>query len=118
MRGRVADLGIQTAHHSGERERLGAIGDYEVVRFECALDVVEGLELAIRAGAAHDNPGLRYPVEIERMQRLSELDHHVVGHIDHVVERAHPAQFKAPPDQYGRRSDLDLRHRQRRIART
>ena len=55
--------------------------------------------------------------EVERVQRLSEFEHHVVGRIDDVVERAHPAQFEPAPEPRGRRPDLDSGHRERGVAR-
>ena len=44
-RGRVGDLGVEAAHHAGERDAAIAVADHEVVLDERALDVVERREL-------------------------------------------------------------------------
>ena len=51
------------------------------------------------------------------MQRLSQFEHHVVGRVDHVVQRAHPAQLQPPAHPERRGPDLDSANRQRRVAR-
>ena len=116
-RGRVADFGVETAHHAGDCERLVGVGDQQVVRIERAGDVVERDELARLAGAAHDDLALGDFRVIEGVQRLAEFEHDVVGRIDDVVERAHPAQFQPALEPRRRRTDLDSGHRERGVAR-
>ncbi len=40
-------------------------------------------------------------VEIERVKRFTYLEHHIIGGIDDVVDRAHPDQPKATLDPVG-----------------
>ena len=85
-----ADLGGRAAHHAGERDRAGVVGDHQVVGIERADDVVEGGQLLPRFGPAHhDRPG--QPGPVERVQWLPGLQHHVVGDVDGERDRAHPA---------------------------
>ena len=53
-----------------------------------ALDVVErGHRLAL-AGAPHDDPPAAHLVEVEGVERLAGGEHHVVGDVDDVRDRA------------------------------
>ena len=68
-------------------------------------------------GAPHDDLGAGDLRAVERVQRLAQFEHHVVGRVDDVVERAHPAQFEPAPDPDRRRADLDAGHRERGVTR-
>ena len=114
---RIADLRVEAAHHARNRQRLVAVGDQQVARIERARDVVERDKLARIACAAHDYLAAGDFAVVERMQRLTQFEHHVVGRVDDVVERAHPAKFKPAPEPRRRRPNLDSGHRERGIAR-
>ena len=54
-----------------------------------AVDAVERAHRFAGRGAAHDDAPAGEPLEIERVHRLADLEHHVVGHVDDVVDRPH-----------------------------
>ncbi len=94
LAGAPADLGVQTAHHAGERDRPPRVGDDQHAGGKLALDAVERHHLL--AGARRANADLRRTaalagtelVEVEGMQRLPQLPEHEVGDVDDVVDRA------------------------------
>ena len=89
----VGDLGVEAAHHAGERHRaaLGR-GDDGHVGGKRALDVVERGERAAVFGLADDHMGAAVfalqLVQVERMERLAEQEQDVVRHVDDVVDGA------------------------------
>ena len=85
-----ADLGGLPAHHPGEADRPGVVGDEQVVRVEGPVDVVEGAQPLAGPGPAHDDRAGQ-PVGVVGVQRLAELEHHVVGDVDGQRDRAHAA---------------------------
>ena len=73
----------------GNADRALGVGDEQHVGRELALDVVEGLEALPGDGAADDDrgPPVGAGVDrggIERVDRLAELEHHVVRGVDDV----------------------------------
>ena len=71
------------------------VGDDQHLRIERALDAVErGQPLAGAGAADHQRPAVE-PIEIERVHRLPELEHHVVGDVDDVVDRPDAGRFEA-----------------------
>ena len=50
------------------------------------------------------------PIEIERVRRLTELEHHVIGDVDNVVDRAYPGGFEPPGQPRWRRSHRDFEY--------
>ena len=83
-----ADLGVAPAHDAADRGRALGVGDHEHVGVERALDAVERAQRLARPRAADHERRPRQPFEIERVHRLAELEHHVVGDVDDVVDRA------------------------------
>ena len=59
------------------------------------LDVVEGGERLALAGDAHPEPGTGHLGQVVRVVGLAQLEHHVVGHVDHVADRAHAHAARA-----------------------
>ena len=97
----VGDLGALTAHHPGERDRTAVVGDQQVTRVEFAVDPVEGSQLLARTGTPHDDrPAQLRPVE--RVSRLTDREHHVIGDVHHQRDRSHPAQHQSPLQPGGR----------------
>ena len=89
-RGLVGDLGVEPAHHAGERDAARAVADHEVAGHQRARDAVERGELLAVAGAASRRSRRVVSVSrVERVQRLAELEHHVVRDVDEVRDRAH-----------------------------
>ena len=83
-----ADLRLGAAHDPGERDRARLVGDHQIVRLEHTLRVVERDEPLPRTRAAHDHLAVQR-VEVERVQRVPEREHHVVRDVDDVRDRAH-----------------------------
>ena len=52
-------------------------------------DVVEGHQPLAVGRVAHDDAGAGEPVQVERVQRLAELEHRVVRGVDHGRDRPH-----------------------------
>ena len=83
---RRADLAVQAAHDTGQRDRLALVPDHQVVGLHCAVLPVQGRKTAACAerGDAHRTQ----PAAVERVHGLAEFQHDVVGEIDQDVERA------------------------------
>ena len=89
------DLRGRPAHHAREADRAGVVGDEQVVGVEAALHVVEGGErLARLRPPHHDGPG--QPRRVVGVQRLAQLQHHVVGDVDDQRDGAHPGPEEPP----------------------
>ena len=87
----VTHLAGLTAHHARKRDRLLAVGDDEVVGAELALLAVESGHRLALAGAPHDDARALQLLEVEGMERMSELEQDEVGRVDHVADGPHSA---------------------------
>src|SRR5207237_574759 len=54
--------------------------------------------------------------EVEGVQRLAALEHHVVGDVDHVVDRAHAETLEPAAHPQRRRTDLHSTHDARHVT--
>ena len=79
--GRVRNLGRESTHHTGETNRARTIGDQQVFGVQRALLLVERCELLPRARTTHDDAAGQL-VEVVAVNRLAELEHHVVGDVN------------------------------------
>ena len=61
-------------------------------------------------GEPHDDAAPREPVEVERVQRAAAFEHHVVGDVDDVADRAHAREHEPALQPVGR---LPHRHASR-----
>lgn len=85
----VGDLRVGAAHDAREADRAAVVGDDQVLGVEDADRPVERGELLALLGAAHPDR----PVDagaVVGVQRLAELQHHIVGDVDGERDRAHP----------------------------
>ena len=57
-------------------------------------------------GRSNDDPLAAQLMEVEGVQRLPHLQHHVVGDVGHVVDAALPYRLKTLDQPGGRRADL------------
>ena len=91
---------MQAAHGPGHRDGPGGVRDHHVVGIEVAQHVIEGLQLLAGLGPAdHDGPA--EPVGVERVQRLAQLEHQVVGDVH---GQGHAAQASpGQPDPHAQR---------------
>ena len=112
--GVVLDLGIHTAHNTGQRHGALAVGDEAHAGVEHALLAVERRELLILLGGAnhHATPALALGkgVQVKGVQRLTGEHHHVVGDVDDVVVRTHAQGVEALDHPVGRGADLHVAH--------
>ena len=74
-------LGRRAAHDGGKRDDTRVVGDDEVLGVERAVRTVQCGQPLPRSRPAHQQrPG--EPAEVERVHRLAEFEHHVVGDVD------------------------------------
>ena len=104
-RRRLADLGLLAAHDPGERDGAVGVGDHEIVGDELARDAVERRQLLAGRGAANDDLAAVQRREVERVQRVPEREHHVVGHVDDVRDRPLAGQEEPRPQPLRRLAD-------------
>ena len=82
------------AHDAGEPERLLLVADEEQVGLEIEHLAVQQRERLAGAREAHDDGAVEQAVVV-RVQRLSLLEHHVVGDVDDRRNRADAAALEA-----------------------
>ena len=93
-RRRLRHLRLEPAHHAGQRDRRLRIRDSEHIGRKLLFVAVDHHHLLALPGASHDDLASAQLLEIESVQRLAQLQHHVVRDIDDDVDRAHPAGDK------------------------
>ena len=106
-----AYLGIGPAHHTRHRLRARPVGDDEHVVRQGAFDAVEGPNRFPGPRAADPQLAACEPVEVERVHRLAQLDHHVIRDVDDVVDGPDAGRFEPRRHPGRRRSDCHLGHR-------
>ena len=92
------DLGRRAAHDPGDPQGPGGIGDEQGLRLELALDVVERLHALALACEADDDPAVVDGGRVEHVDRLAELQHHVVADVDDVADRPLAGRHEAHLD--------------------
>ena len=100
VRGLVVHAAGLAAHDTGEaddaRRPAGrAVRDEQVLRVEGAVDAVERLQVLPRTRATHDDRADEAG-GVVRVQRLPEVEHDVVRHVDREVDGPH-ARLLQPP---------------------
>ncbi len=113
----VVDLGARAAHDAGDRGRALVVFDDEHLRVEAADLVVERRDLLAVVRAADREPVARDAVEVERVDRVAGLEHHVVGDVDDVRDRALAGGHEARLQPGRRRGDRDVLEHARGEAR-
>ena len=98
------------AHHAADRLRAIRVRDDEHVRLERALDAVQRPQRLAGARAPNHEPPSGNALEIERVHRLSDLEHHVVGDVDDVVDRPDAGGREPIGEPRRRGPDADLEH--------
>ena len=102
-----SDLRLGATHHAGDADRTVRVRDDQRVRRELANDVVERLQALTLAGESHDDPSVVDGRGVERVDRLAELQHHVVADVDDVAHRSLPGGQQPHLDLVRRRTDSD-----------
>ena len=106
-----------SAHDPGDRGGAGGVLDQDHVGVERARLAVEGLDLLAVARAADGERRALDAVEVERVQRLPGEQHHVVGDVDDVRDRALAGGHQPRLQPQRARSDLDVLEHARGEAR-
>ena len=104
----LADLGLLSAHDPGESDRPLGVGDEQIVRLEIPLDSVQRSQLLALVRAADDDLAAANRVVVEGVQGVAERQHHVIGDVDDVRDRAHPGREQARFQPERRRTDPDV----------
>ena len=117
----LVDLGVEAAHDTGQAHRgLAVVGDDGHVGRERALLLVEGHELLALVRRAHHDVALAVAdgelAQVEGVQGLARKEHHIVGDVDDVVDRAGTGSSHAAGQPVGAGADLDVLHDAGRIA--
>src|SRR6185436_9342393 len=113
---RVADLALRTTDHAAEGDGVLRVGDDAGGFVELSCLSVERLHFLVLVAFADDDRFVCELVEIERVQRVSEGEHHVVGGVDDVVDRAKAYGFEALADFWRRFFDIDATNHETGIA--
>ncbi len=102
-RGAGVHLAVATAHDAGHRHRADAVRHHRHGRIERPIDAVKGEQPLPRAGQAGQEPAVAEPSAVERVERLAQLEHRVVGDVDHVVDGSLAHGLEPPREPRGRR---------------
>src|SRR3954452_22413220 len=92
---RSTDLGGGATHHAADRDRPASVRDDDVGGIQRALDTVESADALAGGGSSYDDVAGQLRV-VEGMQRLTEIEHHVVGDIDGQRDRTHTGEGEPP----------------------
>jgi hypothetical protein len=114
----VPDLGVRPAHDPRERDAAGGVGDEQRVGPELPLLAVERLERLALGRPAHHDPFLGEQAQVEGVERVSQLEEHVVRDVDDDVDRPDAAGLEAGRHPGRSGPDAHVADDPRRVART
>jgi len=112
--GFLRDLGLAPAHHPCDAQRSCCITHQHSGRIEFAFHPIQGGEGFTNTRRAGDDlnrfPGSPFNknIIIESMQWLTDLQHHVIGGVDNIVDRPHPGKFESALNQAWALADLNV----------
>ena len=112
------DLAALASHDAGQRDGPFGIADDEIVGIERRASTPSSVfSFSPPLRAAHDDGAAPHAVEIERVNRVAELEEDQVGDVDDVGDGAH-AEAREPVAEPRRRGpDLDVDHDRRAVVR-
>ena len=100
--GGIGDFGLKSAHDAGNSDWSFAVADHHLsVQF--VFDSVERRELFAWLGISDDDLVAVQFVSVERVKRLTEFEHHVVGKVDQEADGADARSFEPRLDPSGGR---------------
>ena len=106
--GRGVDAAVLAPHHAGNRQGAGVVGNHQGIATQGDFLAVEQHQLLAFFSHAHADAAIDLR-EIESVQRLAQLDHHVVGDVDGGVDAAHVGTTQAlDHPQRGRLRKVDV----------
>ena len=119
LAGGVGDLAVLAAHDAGQAARALLIGDDHHARRRAGAPRRPACAGARRRSrGARRSSTSRKRCAIERVQRLADFEHDVVGHVDDVADRPHAGEVQTALQPVRRRSNLDAAHDRRGEPRT
>ncbi len=86
-----------SAHYAADSYRAGRICHHAHIFFELALNAVKRANFFSRTRAAHHDAAFVQLVEVEGVQWMTQLEHHVVRYVHHVVDGFLVDRFQALP---------------------
>ncbi|MNE49732.1 hypothetical protein D3C80_1442740 [compost metagenome] len=99
---------VLATHHTGNGQGAGVVGDHQGIATQSDFLAVEQHQLLALFSHAHADPAVDFG-EIEGMQGLAQLKHHVVGDVDGSVDAAHVGTTQAlDHPQRGRTRQVDV----------
>src|SRR6185295_3039208 len=114
----VVDFSVGTAHHPGNGYRSIRVGDYQHLRSKLSLKSVERRDSFAPRRTSHDDTMPVQQIQIEGVSGLPHLEHHVVGYVGNVVDRALPYRLEPLGEPFRRRRDLHTLNNPRGVSRT
>ena len=112
-----ADLGVLSAEDPRDPERTLFVRDHERALGQDTLDVVQRADRFVATRRTSDQDAAAQLPMVVRMERLSQLEHHVVGDIHDVVDRPHARRDEARLHPGRRRTEPHAREESGREAR-
>ena len=94
--GGKGDFGFSAAHDSADTHgaRAVAIGNHADARIELAIDPVESFHFFVLFRAADNDFVVAHFVVVKRVQRVAQLQHHVVRNVDYIADDGNAGSFK------------------------
>ena len=93
--GRLGHLAVGATHHPGEPDRALRIGDDQGLGRQRPLNVIERDDPLAFPGRPDDDHAAGHGRGVEDVDRLAQLEHHVVARVDGVRDRAHARRRQA-----------------------
>src|SRR5687767_911975 len=81
-----SNFGILSAHDPRQCDRIVSVTDQEIVLAQLSLYGIECNKLLNASSLAHDYLAAGQTIEVEGMERLTALEHHVVRYVDNVID--------------------------------
>ena len=111
-----ADFGQGTAHHAAQADGARGVGNDAHAGLERVGLVVDGYQRLAGTRFAHDDLAAFELRQVEGVQRLPAFHQHVVGNVDHVVDRRNADRGQAVGQPGRARLDAHAANHPRRIA--
>src|SRR3989344_1082285 len=92
MPGGIGYGGVKAAHDAGQRQWLPIVGDQQTAWLDFDRIAIEQKQRFVFHGMSHMNRAMQF-LEIEGMHGLPQLEHDIIGDIDHGMNAADAAAF-------------------------
>src|SRR6185295_71349 len=112
------DFGVRAAHHPGNGDRTIRVGDDQHLWGKLSLEAVERRNTLARPRTPNDDAMAVQQIQIEGVSGLPHLEHHVVGYVGDVVDRALSYRLEPLGEPFRRRRDLHTLNNPRGVSGT